>query len=180
MLRGARIGWPDRPLVTHVGRWDRGKASESAYRNCRIREGQWSLVNAKNRPDAWELYDLAADPGEKTDVAQEHPDVVKHLAAEYDAWWQSVQPDLVNEDLDGPSENPFKDAFTRQFGPAATCADVPYGPPESEPTHRGNVGVKLKDRLDGLGVSCERVCPGAVEVRYAKVVDSPSDMLFKP
>ena len=115
LLRGARIAWPDRPLVTHVGRWDRGKAAESAYRNCRIREGQWSLVNVKNRPDSWELYDIAADPGEQADVAKDHPDVVKRLAAAYDAWWQSVQPDLVNEDLDGPAENPFKTAYDRQF-----------------------------------------------------------------
>jgi arylsulfatase len=111
LLRGARIAWPDRPLVTHVGRWGRGKAAESAYRNCRIREGQWSLVNVKNKPDTWELYDIAADPGEQTDVAKEHPDIVARLAAEYDAWWQGVQPDLVNEDLDGPAENPFKVAF---------------------------------------------------------------------
>jgi arylsulfatase len=124
LLRGARIAWPDRPLVTHVGRWDRGKAAESAYRNCRIREGQWSLVNVKNRPDAWELYDIAADPGEQTDVAQEHPDIVARLAAEYDAWWQSVQPDLVNEDLDGPSENPFRKAYDRQFAPPPTLDPV--------------------------------------------------------
>ncbi|MEI6240533.1 MAG: sulfatase-like hydrolase/transferase [Planctomycetia bacterium] len=127
LLRGARIAWPDRPLVTHVGRWDRGKAAESAYRQCRIREGQWTLVNVKNRADAWELYDIQADPGEKTDVAKDHPDVVKRLVAAYDAWWVSVQPDLVNEDLDGPSENPFKVAYARQFGPAPTLSDVPYG-----------------------------------------------------
>lgn len=59
-----------------------------------------------------------ADPGEKADVAKDHPDVVARLAAEYDAWWRSVQPDLVNEDRDGPAENPFRAAFTRQFGPS--------------------------------------------------------------
>ncbi|MCE9630306.1 MAG: sulfatase-like hydrolase/transferase [Planctomycetia bacterium] len=135
LLRGARIGWPDRPLITHVGRWDRGKAAESAYGNCRIREGQWSLVNVKNRPDAWELYDIAADPGEKADVAKDHPDVVTRLAAEYDRWWASVQPDLVNEDLDGPSENPFKVAFDRQFGPPPTLPDVSYGPHPKQRLH---------------------------------------------
>jgi acetyl esterase/lipase len=135
LLRGARIAWPDRPLVTHVGRWDRGKAAESAYRNCRIREGQWSLVNVKNRPDAWELYDIAADPGEQTDVAMEHPEIVARLAAEYDAWWKSVQPDLVNEDLDGPAENPFKAAYARQFGPPPTLSDVPYGPHPKQRIH---------------------------------------------
>jgi acetyl esterase/lipase len=135
LLRGARIAWPDRPLVTHVGRWDRGKAAESALRNCRIREGQWSLVNVKNRPDAWELYDVAADPGEQTDVAKDHPDIVKRLRAEYDAWWQSVQPDLVNEDLDGPSENPFRKAYDRQFAPPPTLSDVPYGPHPKQRMH---------------------------------------------
>jgi arylsulfatase len=117
LLFDASAAWTDRPLVTHVGRWDRGKAAESAFRNCRIREGRWSLVNVKNLPDAWELYDLAADPDEKTDVAPQRPGVVRRLAAMYDQWWKSVQPDLVNEDLDGPAENPFKVAYARQFGP---------------------------------------------------------------
>jgi acetyl esterase/lipase len=135
LLRGARIAWPDRPLVTHVGRWNRGKASESGYRNCRIREGQWSLVNVKNSPDAWELYDIAADPGERTDVAKDHPDVVARLGAAYDVWWKSVQPDLVNEDLDGPEENPFKAAYARQFGPPPTLSDVPYGPHPKQRIH---------------------------------------------
>ena len=142
LLRGARIAWPDRPLITHVGRWKRGKAAESRYDHCRIRDGQWSLVNAKNRRDAWELYDIATDPGEKTDVAREHPDIVARLAATYDAWWQDVQKDLVNEDLDGPAENPFKAAYWKQFGrddrpaePAATLADVPYGPHPKQVMH---------------------------------------------
>ncbi|MFM8378731.1 MAG: sulfatase-like hydrolase/transferase, partial [Planctomycetia bacterium] len=145
LLRGARIAWPDRPLVTHVGRWDRGKAAESAYRNCRIREGQWSLVNVKNHRDAWELYDVAADPGEKTDVAKEHPDVVKHLADEYDAWWRSVQPDLVNENLDGPKVNPFKAAFERQFSPGrSSAADA----------HRPNIVLFLADDLGYGELGC--------------------------
>ena len=127
LLVDAAAAWPDRPLVTHVGRWDRGKAAESGYRNCRIREGKWSLVNTKGRPDGWELYDIASDPGEKTDVAAAHPDVVQRLAATYDAWWRSVQPDLVNENVDGPAENPFKTAYWQQFGPRPTLIDVPYG-----------------------------------------------------
>jgi arylsulfatase A-like enzyme/acetyl esterase/lipase len=122
LLEDAEAEWPDRLLVTHVGRWDRGRAAENAYRNCRIREGRWQLVNVKNRPDAWELYDLAADPGESRNVAADHPEVVARLTKGYDAWWESVQGDLVNEDLDGPAENPFKVAFHKQFGPDATAA----------------------------------------------------------
>jgi arylsulfatase len=119
LLHDATAAWPDRPLVTHVGRWDRGKAAGSALRNCRIREGRWSLVNVKNDPQAWELYDLATDPGEARDVAADHADVVARLAATYGQWWHSVQGDLVNEDRDGPAENPFKTAFhTQQAGKA--------------------------------------------------------------
>ena len=123
LVRDASAPWPERPLFTHHGRWDRGQAAESEYRQCRIRTGAWSLVNTKNRADAWELYDLAADPGEKTDVAAAHADVVKRLAATYEAWWRSVQPDLVNENLDGPAENPFKTACREQF--RAQPAGVP-------------------------------------------------------
>jgi choline-sulfatase len=135
LLRGARIAWPDRPLVTHLGRWDRGKAAESGYRQCRIREGQWSLVNTQNRPDAWELYDIASDPAEKHDVAAAQPDVVTRLAATYAAWWRSVQPDLVNENSDGPAENPFKAAYWKQFGPRPTLIDVPYGDHPKQKLH---------------------------------------------
>ena len=131
LLEDAEAEWPDRLLVTHVGRWERGRAAESAYRNCRVREGRWQLVNTKNRRERWELYDLAADPGETRDVAAAHPDVVARLGQAYDLWWQSVQPDLVNENLDGPKENPFKVAFRKQFGPDATAA--PGGPQPAPP-----------------------------------------------
>jgi acetyl esterase/lipase len=46
-----------------------------------------------------------------------------------------VQPDLVNEDLDGPAENPFKAAYARQFGPPPTLSDVPYGPHPKQRIH---------------------------------------------
>ncbi len=135
VLKDASAAWPDRPLVTHVGRWERGQAAASAYRNCRLREGRWSLVNTKNRPDAWELYDIAADPGEQTNLAAMHPDVVQRMAGTYDAWWQSVQPDLINEDLDGPAENPFKTAYWEQFGPRPTAIDVTYGKHPKQKLH---------------------------------------------
>ncbi len=135
LLKDASAGWPDRPLVTHVGRWDRGQAAASAYRNCRLRDGKWSLVNTKNRADAWELYDVASDPGEQTNLAAMHPDVARRMVGTYDAWWQSVQPDLVNEDLDGPAENPFKTAYWKQFGPRPTLIDVAYGEHPKQKMH---------------------------------------------
>ncbi len=42
-----------------------------------FRSGKWKLVSGGNR--ACELYDLAADPAETTDLAAKHPEIVKHL-----------------------------------------------------------------------------------------------------
>ncbi|MBM4038654.1 MAG: arylsulfatase [Planctomycetes bacterium] len=38
-----------------------------------------------------ELFDMLADPGQKTNVAADHPDVVKQLAAAYAAWEKDVR-----------------------------------------------------------------------------------------
>ena len=65
------------------------------------------------------MFDVKADPGEKINVAAEHPVVVHELDRAYDAWWASVQPHLVNEDAVGPGSNPFKDLYEQQFGKAA-------------------------------------------------------------
>lgn len=67
-------------------------------------------------PPSWQLFDLQADPGEQTDLAASHPEVVKELAGAYDAWWDSVQPMLVNEKAPLLPENPFKTLFEQQFG----------------------------------------------------------------
>jgi acetyl esterase/lipase len=182
LLEDAKAPWPDRPLFTHLGRWDRGKVAEAAYRQCRVREGKWSLVNVKNTPRAWELYDVAADPGEKNDVAGRHPDVVARLGGTYDRWWASVQPDLVNEDLDGPSENPFKTAHARQFGPPPTLSDVSYGPHPKQVMHFWKTprataetpaplvffihggGWQGGDRLSGLATMLPRLLDAGISV----------------
>jgi arylsulfatase len=109
-LKDPQAPSPDRVLVTHVGRWDRGTASQARYRNCSIRNNRFRLVNNQ------ELYDLQADPGETTNVIDRHPQVAAELRAAYDKWWDEVQPLLVNEDAVGPKINPFKAAYWKQFG----------------------------------------------------------------
>ena len=41
------------------------------------------------------LYDLKNDPGETTNLAQEHPDVVKRLETEHAAWAQQLKQDPI-------------------------------------------------------------------------------------
>lgn len=50
-----------------------------------IRAGDWKLYRAGH--DApWQLYDLKADRTEQSNLATAHPDTVKSLAAQWDAW----------------------------------------------------------------------------------------------
>ena len=110
LLVKAGAEWPDRTLVTHVGRWPKGKMEEWKYRQCSIRDARFTLVNNA------ELYDLQADPGEKTNVLDAHPEVVTKLRAAYEQWWKDVQPLQVNENAVGPKVNPFKELYWKQFG----------------------------------------------------------------
>lgn len=52
--------------------------------NAAVREGRWKLV--RRYPGAWELYDMIEDRTEMNDLAGRHPDKVRDMAAQYDAW----------------------------------------------------------------------------------------------
>ena len=71
---------------------------------------------SKSGEKEWQLFDVVADPGESTDLAQQHHEIVQELEKSYDKWWDSVQPQLVNEDAVGPKQNPFKELYWKQFG----------------------------------------------------------------
>lgn len=116
LLNDPQASWDDRVLFTHVGRWERGKAGEAKYRNCSLRNSRFQMISlSKTSEPAWQLFDLQNDPSEKTDVLARFPEVAKDLEKRYDAWWESLQGDLVNEDAVGPQVNPFKERYWRQF-----------------------------------------------------------------
>jgi len=52
--------------------------------NRAVRMGKWKLVS--RHPGTWELYDMEADRTELQDLAARQPDVVRKMAAVYDAW----------------------------------------------------------------------------------------------
>ena len=59
--------------------------------NRAVRSGNWKLVSTY--PNEWELYDMAADRVERNDLAASRPDLVKTLAAEWDAWAKRANVD---------------------------------------------------------------------------------------
>jgi arylsulfatase A-like enzyme len=110
LLQDPNSDWPDRYIFVHQGRWDKGMAAQSKYRNCAVRNSRFRFVN--NR----ELYDIRNDPGEKTNVIAQHPEVVAKMRRAYDQWWDEVLPAMENEDAVGPKVNPFKERYWKQFG----------------------------------------------------------------
>jgi hypothetical protein len=78
------------------------------------------------------LFEVKADPGEQTDVAEQHPEVVQRMAGYYDRWWSDVQPMLVNERAALPRYNPFKEIYWKQFGVEPTAEDLRQMDPKRE------------------------------------------------
>jgi uncharacterized sulfatase len=64
-----------------------------------VRDGQWKLLCEYDGSSA-ELYHLASDREETTNVATNHGDVVKRLTSSVLAWHKSMPPD------NGPTYSP--------------------------------------------------------------------------
>ena len=65
--------------------------SVEAFRGA-VRKGDWKLLKVALLPGRTELYNLADDPGETTDVAQTHPDIVRDLEARLLAYAREQKP----------------------------------------------------------------------------------------
>ena len=118
LLHDSKAAWPERNLFTHVGRWLKDSPPETLkYTNCAVRNGKWHLVSPNGGEHArWQLYNVKADIGEKTDLAAENPKVVETLSGAYEKWWADVVPMMENENVVGPKINPFKALYWKQFG----------------------------------------------------------------
>ncbi|MDB4673343.1 arylsulfatase [Verrucomicrobiales bacterium] len=116
---GTQGEWPHRYLFFHFGRWFDLKAYKSNPKMTppdpddfkdklfAVRDSKWRLVEDQ-------LFNLESDPGEKTDVAADHPEVVAKMKAAYDGWWKESRPGMVNETADLNSGKPFVEAFKKQ------------------------------------------------------------------
>jgi arylsulfatase A-like enzyme len=80
LLRDAQAPWPDRVLVTDSQRVEHPEK----WRQSAVMTERWRLINGKL------LYDIHADPGQRTDVSTRNPDVVERLRGAYEKWWADV------------------------------------------------------------------------------------------
>ena len=77
--------WSERIITTDTQR----VAHPLKWRRSSVMKDTWRLVNKT------ELYNLADDPGQETDIAAQHPEIVRELQEGYERWWElcSVQDD---------------------------------------------------------------------------------------
>ena len=83
LLEGDAAVWTDRMLFTHQARPD---SAGNAYPGA-VRTQQYRLLNEGK---GWQLFDMEADPAQKSDIAGANPSVVRRLADAYAAWFADV------------------------------------------------------------------------------------------
>ncbi len=92
-------------------------------RQCAVMTDRWRLVNRR------ELFDIEADPGQETDVASSHPEVVAELLQAYETWWNDLSrthDQYARIAFGSPAENPVR----------LTCHDWHESAP---PWHQGMI-----------------------------------------
>ena len=110
LLEDTKAHWPDRELFVHVGRWKKGEdPNRSKFKKCAVRTKRWRFVNNK------ELYDIANDPYESTNVIDQYPEVVEKLRKAYDKWWADTVPMMVNEDRPYAARHPQEVRYEKQL-----------------------------------------------------------------
>ena len=99
LLKSANATLPERSLFVHVQR----QYLPPKWTNSAVMTNRWRLI------DGTELYDIKADPGQKNDIAKQHPENVQQLRTDYETWWKSLEPDrkqTIRHGLGG-AENPM-------------------------------------------------------------------------
>ncbi|MGB7343877.1 MAG: sulfatase-like hydrolase/transferase [Pirellulaceae bacterium] len=124
LLRETQADWPDRTLHTqmHGGNgftkpgdpWEIGAAMTQ----------RWRLVEGD------ELYDIIADPEQRTNVADQHSDVVKELDRQHLEWFESVKPGMeptriaIGSDVERVTELTSQDWVMKRGHPAWSHSQV--------------------------------------------------------
>ena len=96
----AKVNGPDRTLFVQTQQC----FTPRKWRSSAIMTQRWRLVNGTA------LYDIEADPGQSTDLASKHPEVVAELRKAYEGWWgelskrfDSVCPIVVGSEHENPA-----------------------------------------------------------------------------
>lgn len=76
------VDWPERFVISDSQR----VRDPIKWRGSSVMSQKYRLINGK------ELYDITVDPGQKKNIAKEHPEVVATMREFYDKWWDELKP----------------------------------------------------------------------------------------
>ncbi len=99
LLRDPEADWADRVVITDSQR----VVDPVKWKQSSTMTERWRLINGV------ELYDIDADPGQTTDLAEQYPEVKAELRAAYEAWWDDISPAFEKTariHVGNPRENP--------------------------------------------------------------------------
>ena len=74
--------WQNRVLITDTQRAE----TPVKWKKSATMMDKWRLINGK------ELYNIADDPEQRQNIAEEHPEVVEKLRRAYEGWWTELEP----------------------------------------------------------------------------------------
>ena len=95
VLRSPDGEGPDRKIIVQYG----GRIRPAQYSDTSVIWNQWRLVGER------ELYDISTDPGQQSDISEQHPEV-----AHYDEYWESIAASV--EEVEPLVVRAAEDAFT--------------------------------------------------------------------
>ncbi|MFC5049376.1 arylsulfatase [Rubritalea spongiae] len=119
---------PERPLVIQ---WHNG-ATPIKHHHFMVRQGKWKLLNPSNPQESrlesrnFELYDIDNDPGETTNLIEQHEDKSVELLNIYNTWLDDVTETRIRDRgtpyilVDRENENPlvltWQDRISKAWG----------------------------------------------------------------
>ncbi len=110
LIDDPKADWADRYLFTNVARWKTGAdPDDSKWDKFAVRNQRFGLVGEKK------LYDMENDPGQKVNVIDKHPEVVKEMRAAYEKFWSEAKPLMVNEAAPMSPVRPYHELYQEQL-----------------------------------------------------------------
>jgi len=117
LLRDADADWPERTLVTQIHGGASYNSPDDPLAGSAVMTERWRLVHGA------ELYDIVADPGQRNDVSEEHPDMFAELLAHHERWYEDVRSGmkptriLLGSDADNPADLTSQEWFMEAGNP---------------------------------------------------------------
>jgi arylsulfatase A-like enzyme len=114
LMKGNKEEFEDRTMFVNT----QFSTDPVPWKRTALMNKNWRLV------DGTELYDLNTDPEQRTNVAEQHPELMKEFLAKYDKWWAEISPTfeekpyfIIGNEAENPTTLFCHDWHSEQFTP---------------------------------------------------------------